>query len=294
MTQKTQFKKVGLISKPNSPDLLGTLSSLINLLQRHHIHLTVSDDCPSELLATSIQVVPRTHIALGVELVIVVGGDGSLLNTVRAIMNHNPEVPILGVNRGHLGFLTDISPSDIETQIPAILQGHYQEEVRTLLQGDIIRHQKPIHQGMALNDIVLYSTNIAKMIEFEVLINQQFVYQQRSDGLIVATATGSTAYALSAGGPIMHPNLNAWLLVPMHPHTLTNRPIVVDDKSHIILKITENNNHLPKVSFDGQIHFDTQALDEIHITQFPKKLRLIHPTNYDYYAMLRGKLGWNN
>ncbi len=288
------FKKVGLVGKNGTADLENSLATLIDLLHHHHIQVLIPDHYPEHLFHTKARPIPESQIAQNVDLIIVVGGDGSFLSAARTIIAHNPTVPVVGINRGRLGFLTDISPDEIEIRIPRILKGEFQKEQRSLLQGSLVRHNRVISLDCALNDIVLYSANIAKMIEFDVFINKQFVYNQRSDGLITATATGSTAYALSAGGPIMHPKIDAWVLVPMHPHTLTARPIVIQDDSPVVLKITPNNTHLPKVSFDGQVHRDTESGDEIHIQKHPHRLTVLHPLDYDYYAMLRGKLGWNN
>ncbi len=282
------FQSIGLVGKPNQPIPSEVLTTLIRILQHYSVRIHLTPD--REGLAPHTTLTPLDSIGQEVDLLIVIGGDGSLLNAARAVVAH--QVPILGINKGHLGFLTDLSPADLEEQLPAILEGAYTEEHRTLLHIQIKRATKIITTAIALNDVVLYSGDIARMIEFDVIINDQFVYRQRSDGLITATPTGSTAYALSGGGPIMHPHVPAFVLVPMHPHTLSSRPIVIPDQSCIQLSITANNDHPPKVSCDGHIQLQTAILDELFISKLPNTLRLIHPLQHDYFAMLRNKLGW--
>ena len=291
MSSSFAFRRIGVVAKPGLSELNETVITLIELLLEEGLSVNVSDDCTlNHALPASVSFVPREHIGQNVDLVIVVGGDGSLLDVARKV--NAQQTPLLGVNRGRLGFLTDINPGSLGTQIPPILRGEYREEPRVMLQAKVMREGALIAEASALNDVVLYSGDIARMIEFEVVINGQFVYRQRSDGLITATPTGSTAYALSGGGPIMHPQLPALVLVPMHPHTLSARPIVVHDESHIVLRVSATNHHFPKISCDGQIQLNTQPLDEIHIQKLPNRLRLIHPLNHDYFAMLRTKLGW--
>jgi NAD+ kinase len=197
-------------------------------------------------------------------------------------------VPILGINHGRLGFLTDISPADMEQQILEILNGAYQIEERFLLQAHVGDHPK--HD--ALNDVVLYAGSIARMIEFELYIDNQFVYSLRSDGLIIATSTGSTAYALSAGGPIVHPALQAIVITPISPHTLTSRPIVVNNNAIIELVISSARGMRPKFSCDGQQLNTLAAGDKLYIMRKPQTLKLIHPLKYNYYDILRTKLQW--
>lgn len=291
MTSSLVFKRIGVVGKPGVNELNETLLSLIQLLLEQGATVQVSDDCAlGASLPHSISRTPRDHIGKNVDLVIVVGGDGSLLDVARKVSLHH--APLLGVNRGRLGFLTDISPTALSAQIPPILKGEYQKESRMMLEARVMRGNALIAESTALNDVVLYSGDIAQMIEFEVFIDGQFVYRQRSDGLISATPTGSTAYALSGGGPIMHPQLPALVLVPMHPHTLSARPVVVHENSEVVLRVSANNRHFPKISCDGQIQLNTQPLDEIRIRKFAHSLQLIHPINYDYFAMLRTKLGW--
>ncbi|PID43102.1 MAG: NAD(+) kinase [Proteobacteria bacterium] len=224
------------------------------------------------------------------DLVIVVGGDGSLLGAARELARF--DVPLLGVNRGQLGFLTDIRPDELEKGVGEVLGGAYVEEERFLMDTLVRRRGEPIGTGAALNDVVLHPGQSTRMIEFELYIEGQFVYSQKSDGLIVATPTGSTAYSLSAGGPIMHPRLDAIVLVPMFPHTLSSRPIVVDGQAEIKIIIDEDSEIYPHVSCDGQKHITAAPGDVITIHKKPQKIRLIHPTNHDFYETCREKLGW--
>lgn len=283
------FARIGLFAK-QSTNNAPAFNTLIDFLSQHKLELLIETDS-ARISDTILPTKPREELAKHVDLVMVLGGDGSLLNAARAVVPFN--VPILGVNRGRLGFLADIPPQELETQLTPILMGNYIEEERFLLEATIERQGKIIANHTALNDVVLYAGSIARMFEFEVWLNEQFVVQQRSDGLITATPTGSTAYALAAGGPILYPTLKAITLVPMFPHTLSTRPIVVSDESVIELKITANNKVFPKLSLDGQIHLDLEPSDRILIRKHQHLLRLIHPNHYNYFAVLREKLGWH-
>jgi len=287
MTNKP-FQHIALIGRPdkNIVDALEAVKDYLLQNQRSvYVEKNTADMMPSH---------PSPHfsdkkIPEEIDLVIVVGGDGSLLYAAHIALSN--ALPILGINRGHLGFLTDISPDELAVMGP-VLAGHYQREPRTLLTAAIIRQEKQTHLGAALNDVVLLPGDLAKMIEFDIMINDQLVCQQRADGLIVATPTGSTAYALSGGGPILHPQLNATVLVSMFPHTLSTRPIVVDGDARIELQISRRNEVSPNVSCDGQHRVAVKPGDTIRIAKHPQLLQLIHPEKYDYFTTLREKLGW--
>ena len=223
------------------------------------------------------------------DLLIVVGGDGSLLNAAHIAVPQ--KIPVLGINRGRLGFLTDIPPHEF-LKINAILEGDYMEETRFLLEMTAEYEGEIITQGIALNDVVLLPGDVAKMIEFDISINDDFVCSQRADGLIVTTPTGSTAYALSGGGPILYPQLDAIALVPMFPHTLSSRPIVVQAHSQIKINVSSQNDISPSVSNDGQQRVVLAAGGSICIHKYKHLLHLIHPTDYNYYDTLRRKLDW--
>ena len=285
-----QFRNIGLIGRIGSVQVVETLKRLRNYLIGEGYHVILEDTTATVLPGHGLQVSTRKLMGEICDLVIVVGGDGSLLGAARALAHYN--VPVLGVNRGQLGFLTDISPQELEDKVGEVLAGEYIEESRFLLDMYLKRNGEPVAYGCGLNDIVLHPGKSTRMIGFDLFIEGQFVYSQRSDGLIVATPTGSTAYALSAGGPIMHPRLDAIVLVPMFPHTLSSRPIVVDGNSEIKIIIGEQNETYPHVSCDGQTHITCAPGDIVSIMKKPQKLRLIHPTNHNYYQTCRDKLGW--
>ncbi|MCP4041774.1 MAG: NAD(+) kinase, partial [Gammaproteobacteria bacterium] len=222
--------------------------------------------------------------------VIVVGGDGSMLAAARAITDS--DVRLLGINLGRLGFLTDLSPSNFVKYLDEIFAGKFQEEERYLLYTVIIRAQEEILRGRALNDVVVHKWNLARLVEYDTYVDGVFVNTQRSDGLIISTPTGSTAYALSGGGPILHPALNAMVLVPICPHTLSNRPIVVSDDSRIEVEINRERETIAQLTCDGQTTLELQAGDRIIVGREEQPIRLIHPADHDYYATLRTKLYW--
>ncbi len=238
------------------------------------------------------QVVSRALLGEVCDLVIVVGGDGSLLHAARALARH--KTPVLGVNRGRLGFLTDVSPRELLDKLGQVLAGEYTLDRRFLLQVEVRGADSKVrYEATALNDIVLHSGKSVHMLDFELTIDGHHVYRQHSDGLIMATPTGSTAYALSGGGPILHPNLDAVVLVPMHPHTLSSRPIVVGGESEIKLRV-HDSQWQPMISADGQPSVMVSDQDRIHIRKHPFKLTLLHPPGYDFYAACRTKLGWSH
>lgn len=288
-----KFSRIALMGRYSSRSARATLEKLIQYLSTLPLTLMLESETADIVDPHGLEIVPRKKLGEVCDLVIVVGGDGSLLNAARAVADSG--IPVIGINRGMLGFLTDISPDDFEKAITDVLQGHFEEEKRFLLSASIITEDGTHHIGDALNDVVLYAGEIARMIEFELSIDGDFVYSQRSDGLIMATPTGSTAYALSGGGPILHPTLEAIVLVPMFPHTLTSRPIVVNSNAVIELRVAKGKSDIhPGVSCDGQ---DLIALSPGAILQIQRKeqpLRLIHPSDHDYYQTLRTKLEWGS
>lgn len=256
------------------------------------MHVILEDTIAEVLPGHGLQTSSRKMLGEVCDMVIVVGGDGSLLGAARALARHN--VPVLGINRGSLGFLTDIRPDELEVKVAEVLDGHFKVENRFLLQAEVRRHGEAIGQGDALNDVVLHPGKSTRMIEFEMHIDGQFVCSQKADGLIVATPTGSTAYAMSAGGPIMHPKLDAIVIVPMYPHTLSSRPIVVDGNSELKIVVAKDMQIYPQVSCDGQNHFTCAPGDTITVSKKAQKLRLIHPLDHNYYEVCRTKLGWGS
>lgn len=284
------FRNVGLIGRPDKSSVVVTLC----LIHDHLLSLGLNpifDQETAELVPYDhAQVVSRHLLGEVADLVIVVGGDGSLLHAARALVRYN--TPVIGINRGRLGFLTDIKPSEAIFKLDQVLQGHFQLDRRFLLEMEVRTNGEVIYDAIALNDVVLHSGKSVHMIDFELNIDGQYVYRQHSDGLIVSTPTGSTAYALSGGGPILHPSMDAIALVPMHPHTLSSRPIVVGGQSEIKIVIRENRV-LPMVSADGQHSVSLNVGDSLHIRKHPFKLSLLHPPGYDFYMACRTKLGWN-
>ncbi|MEY3182675.1 MAG: inorganic polyphosphate/ATP-NAD kinase [Pseudomonadota bacterium] len=286
------FKTIGLISKRTQVESLKTSEKLVYDLSNMGYNWVIADDLTGLFAVpdTGCRFLPLNELGKHCDLIVVIGGDGHVLSAARSIFQY--KIPLVGINRSRLGFLADIVPSELPDKLVDILNGNYQAEKRHLLKGAVYRQKKIIFQENALNEIVLHPGGIARMIEFEIFIDGHFVLRQRSDGLIAATPTGSTAYALSGGGPIVTPALNATVLVPMFPHTLSSRPLVVNGQSRIeLLLIPENTLH-PRVSWDGHHHQDLNPGDRILITQQSKTLQLLHPIGYDYFATLREKLGW--
>lgn len=286
-----QFRHVGIMARAGSAKVVETLEYLIPFLQRHGMNVVLDTDVAPLIRPQGLQEASRNMLGEICDLIIVVGGDGSLLGAARTLAKFNK--PVLGINRGRLGFLTDVSPEHIDEKVGAVLRGEYHTETRFLLECSLKSDGAQIDHGLALNDVVFHTGKSTHMVEFELFIEGQFVYRQRSDGLIVATPTGSTAYALSGGGPIMHPRLDAIVLVPMHPHTLTSRPIVVDGNSEIKIQVLSESIS-PMVSCDGQTGETLRAGDWIYIRKYPHKLKLIHPSEHDFYQTCRTKLGWSS
>lgn len=285
-----QFKNIGIIGRMGSVRVVETIRRLNKFLLAEHYHVILEESTATLSPEFRLQVASRKLLGEICDLVIVVGGDGTLLGAARELAKSN--VPILGINRGRLGFLTDITPQDLEERVRLVLEGNYIEERRFLLDAHVRRNGDPVGFGTALNDVVLHPGRSTRMIGFDLHIEGQFVYSQRSDGLIVSTPTGSTAYSLSAGGPIMHPRLDAIVVVPMYPHTLSSRPIVLDANCEIKIVIGEENQTNPLISCDGQVEINCAPGDTIRITRKPFKVRLIHPSNHNFYATCRQKLGW--
>lgn len=287
-----QFPAIGIISRRDNRDIADSLLALTAYLQQRDDTSIVVDDSVSGILGEhGFRVCRREEMGQYCQLVIVVGGDGSMLKAAATLADQG--LPVVGVNRGRLGFLTDIIPEDIDNSLGRILDGQYQLETRFLLDVSVPAAAKQPLLGSAMNDVVLHPGIAAQMIEFELYIDGQFVYRQASDGLIVATPTGSTAYAMSAGGPIMHPHLDALVLVPMYPHSLSSRPIVVDSHSEITLIVGDRHNTSPQISCDGSVVYTSNAGDIIKVKRKSRELKLLHPQDYDYYATCRSKLGWS-
>ncbi|MFM8455055.1 MAG: NAD(+)/NADH kinase [Gammaproteobacteria bacterium] len=273
MSVSSKFNKIGIYTKPNAQDVASVFAIVRDFLADR-----------VEILYTDNSKIPQW--ILNCDLLLVIGGDGSLLRGARyALLN---QVPVVGINLGRLGFLTDIKPQNLEQELDFILNGQFKTENRHSL--CLLLENKKIP---ALNDIVLQTGALNHMLEFEVFINQDFAFFQKADGLIMATTTGSTAYALSAGGPIVYPSIAASLLVPMFAHTLSSRPILIPLNSEIEIVLS---NKLPagaKITVDGDLQFSLPAQASFKIKAHPNTWDLLHPQNYDYFSVLRQKLGWS-
>ncbi len=287
----SQFSKIGIISKPDDPAIGATVQSLYQYLHSQSLEICADSVSASFLSSESIKASNLDEIAANSELVIVVGGDGTILHAAHSLIEK--EIPLLGINLGRLGFLADISPNEIEKQLEQILTGNYLEEQRVVLQANLIRDGKTMGTCCAINDVVVHAKQMVRMIELETRVNNKHVNTLRADGYIVATPTGSTAYALSGGGPILHPSIDTIVLVPICPHTLSNRPIVVDANSKVEILFPEENRHTALASIDGQIDMDFIPNDKIVIEKGQHALRLIQPKDYDYFDVLREKLRWS-
>jgi len=283
------IKTIGIIAKDKGDAVTKTIKQLVDFLSKSSCEIVL--DNSADGIIENTQSVDRNTLASLSDLAIVVGGDGTFLSAVRSLADLN--IPILGINLGRLGFLVDISPDDMFEHLDQIMQGNYVEECRFLLQAHVIRDGKIIAEADAFNDVVVHIRDVARMIEFETYINGQYVNYQRSDGLVVSTPTGSTAYALSSGGPLLHATLDAMVLVPICPHTLTNRPLVINASSKVEIIIGESKQSTSQVTFDGQSAFDVKPGDKILIEKKKNTINLIHPSSYDYYEILRAKLHWS-
>jgi NAD+ kinase len=283
------FETLGVIVRQGSQDQSAQLHRILSALQRHGrlmVHLLDGCDCLDGHPPATLE-----QIAAGADLAVSVGGDGTLLAAARALVDSG--IPLVGINLGRLGFLADVTLDAVESHLEGIFAGRYSMERRFLLEGSIETDgQRPVRQ-LALNDIVLHGHESISMIEFEVFSNGQLINRQRADGLIVSTPTGSTAYALSGGGPIMHPALEAIALVPICPHTLSHRPIALPSDQQIEIRLSQTDS-IAQVSFDGQHRSLVGHRERLRVTRYPHPVTLLHPEDYDYYHILRAKLNWSN
>ena len=291
-------RRVGLVARAGGPEVLESLAVVLKTL--HTAGARVTLEAETARMLSSPPGVPRSTIGDGVDLVVVVGGDGSILGVARDVARTG--VAVLGVNRGGLGFLADISPDQIAAKLPAALRGEHTVEERFLLEARVWRDGQPCGEAdPALNDVVVHAGSMSRMMDFSLFVDDEFVYNQRSDGLIVSTPTGSTAYALSAGGPIMHPRLDAMVIVPMFPHTLTSRPLVVHGQSRVVVRVgsvgrggraTGDAGASPMLSCDSQVDQALREGDEVRIAKHPHALRLAFPNDHSFYGSCRDKLDW--
>lgn len=285
----SSFKKIALIGKYKHTEIATPLLNLAEYLVHRDFDVVLDELSIAQVSIDNYQVLTLEEIGQQADLAVVIGGDGTMLNIARRLVPY--DVPLIGVNQGRLGFLTDLSIDTMLETFGAILEGQYVTERRMLLFAEVVRNEKSNFNALAFNDVVLYRGISSGMIEFEVRINDEYVYSLRSDGLIVTTPTGSTAYALSSGGPILHPGLDLIALVPICPHILSNRPIVVGPESKI--EILMHGTADVRVNCDSHSSFDLEQADKIVVQRFPKTVRLLHSTSHSYYRMLREKLGWS-
>jgi NAD+ kinase len=240
--------------------------------------------------ADSVVLCPEQSFATRADLIVAIGGDGTLLYAAGLVAGHS--VPLLGVNRGRLGFLTDVSPNSMLEDVDSVLAGRYSEDRRSLLAARLESHDGKLVRALALNDVVVNKWETGRTMDFETSINGRFVNSHGGDGMVIATATGSTAYALSCGGPIVEPDLDVWVLAPICPHTLSDRPIVVRAGSKIQLRMSDRFESRAQVTCDGTAIGDLEQGDNLYVEGADAQITLLHPPGYDYYRLLRSKLHW--
>lgn len=284
-----EFKTIALIGKYQSREVAESLVSLAEFLRARGCAVMVEQATAGSTGTTEYVVSSYDVIGARADLAIVIGGDGTLLHAARRLAASG--VPLVGVNQGRLGFMTDISRECMLDRMDDLLAGRFSSENRSLLDAHVFRAGEQVFHTLAMNDVVVNKGELGRMIEFELRIDGEFVYVQRSDGLIVATPTGSTAYALSAGGPILHPAVPGIAIVPLCPHALANRPIAVDDVRVIEILLHPPND--ARVHCDGQSRFDVRAGDLVRVARSIHSVILLHPPCYSYFSMLREKLRWS-
>jgi len=283
------FKTIALIGKYKNRDITVPLLNLARHLAGQGLNVVLDALTVIQIEKVEFPILTLDEIGQQADLAIVLGGDGTMLNIARTLVDYN--VPLVGVNQGRLGFLTDLTVDTMQATLSTMLDGQFIVENRMLLAAEVSRDTGMVFKELAFNDVVLHRGISSGMIEFEVRVDGEYVYALRSDGLIVATPTGSTAYALSSGGPILHPKLDLIALVPVCPHTLSNRPIVVGGDAVVEIKLhcaTET-----KIYADSHSWFDLGEHDQIVIRRHPETIKILHSVHHSYYRMLREKLGWS-
>lgn len=284
----TNFSRAGLIVKFNDESVANTLADVVACLEALDVEV-VLDNSTRGLIGAR-PTVPTREIASSCDLAVVIGGDGTLLSAARSLVDYN--IPIVGVNRGRLGFLVDVSPDGGLDELSQIVRGQHIEEKRALLQTRVMRDGECIASSYAFNDTVIRVKDLLQIMDFDVIIDDVLVTHQRADGLIIATPSGSTAYSLSNGGPIVGPTIDALVVQPICAHTLTSRPLMVDANSTIRVHLWDDDVARAQVVCDGQIYVDAMLGDMIEVKRNVNRVRLLHPENYDYHRILREKLNW--
>ncbi len=284
----SNFTRAGLIVKFNDESVANTLNDVITCLSKHGIESVL--DNSTRGLVDGRKTVATSELASSCDLAIVIGGDGTLLSAARSLVDY--DVPIVGVNRGRLGFLVDVPPDNGLCELSEILDGQYLEERRSLLSTRILREGATVGESYAFNDCVIRVRDLLQIMDFDVIIDDVLVTHQRADGIIIATPSGSTAYSLSNGGPIVGPTIDALILQPICAHTLTSRPLMVDAASSIRIHLWDDEIRKAQVICDGQIYMDAMLGDMIEARRKDQPVRLLHPETYDYHRILREKLNW--
>ena len=286
---KSPFQTVALIGKYKAPDIAEPLLCLAAFLSAQGFSVVVDSLTAEYLGSHPYTVLPLDQVGKAVDVAIVLGGDGTMLNIARSLSSDR--VSLIGVNQGRLGFLTDLTLENAQVSLLEMLNGQFVPEHRMLLSTKVMRDEVEVFHSLAFNEVVVHRGNISSVIEFEVRIDGEHLYHQRADGLIISTPTGSTAYALSAGGSILHPSLDVIQLVPICPHTLSSRALVV--AGHAVLEILMKTPRHVRVRFDSHTHFDLLFNDTIIITRNPQSACILHPHHHSYYHTLREKMLWN-
>jgi NAD+ kinase len=286
---KSKFRHVALIGKYHAQGSRSALEGIAQYLGAQGCEVAIEEDTASNAGITTHPILNVTQIGAQCDLGLVVGGDGTMLGIGRQLAQFG--VPLVGINQGRLGFITDIAFEEYQTTLTPILQGHYDEDPRWMMQAKVVRDGHCVFDATAMNDVVVNRGASAGMVELRVEVDGRFVANQRADGLIIASPTGSTAYSLSAGGPLLHPSIGGWILVPIAPHNLSNRPIVLSDKGEIAVEIVAGR--------DASANFDMQTLtsllhgDRIIVRRSEHQVRFLHPVGWSYFDTLRKKLHWN-
>lgn len=282
------IKKIGIVSKPKKAEIREIVPHLVEWLRERDIEVSIDKETGS-ILESSEKVLTRNELPGKVDLLVVLGGDGTLLAAARALYRH--EVPIFAVNLGDLGFLTVITRDELYPALEGVLSGNYRSERRVQIEGELVRTDEVLSSFRALNDVVLNKGAIARIQDFEVYADGEFISNYKSDGLIVATPTGSTAYSLAAGGPVVSPSVEAFIITPICAHTLTNRPLVLRDSARIEI-VVKSQREAAYLTVDGQVGIATHSEDIIRVRKSDSFVELIQPPQRNYYEILRQKLKW--
>ncbi|QCP50952.1 NAD kinase [Trinickia violacea] len=285
----SQFKTVALVGRSNTPAISEPLMALAACIAKRGLEVVFEAETARDIGVTGYPALTPAEIGARADVAVVLGGDGTMLGLGRQLAPYR--TPLIGINHGRLGFITDIAAADMQQVVPQMLAGSFEREERSLLESRIMRNGEPIYHALAFNDVVVNRSGFSGMAELHVSVDGRFMYNQRSDGLIVATPTGSTAYALSSQGPILHPQLGGIVLVPIAPHALSNRPIVLPDDSKVSIQIIAGRD--VNVNFDMQSFTALELNDTIDVRRSRHTVPVLHPVGYSYYATLRKKLHWN-